>query len=390
MHLEKEEGLNKKNFIFVLGLFLFSLLLNAQTWTSSKRITWTPNPTSDAQIAVDSSDIVHVVYVDGPPGDSEIYYKRSTDGGTTWAGTTRLTWNTSYSVNPSMAIDSVDTIHIVWSDLSLATHNELCHKKSTDGGTTWSSTKRLTWSAGISRYPEIVIDTNDHIHLVWEESVSWNFEMFYKKSTNGGNTWIGTKRLSWTPDLSRDPVIAVDSNDNIHVLWWEDTSLKDNLFYRKSTDGGANWVPTKKLTWNDHSSRPFVAIDHSDHIHVVWENYISNREIFHSKSADGGNTWGEAKRLTWNSGISESPLLIVDSSNRLHLIWSDLTPGNYELYHRKSTDGGTIWAGTKRILWTSGNSEYPTAAVDSGDDIHVVWTEISSTYKDILYKKGIQ
>jgi hypothetical protein len=382
--------MNKKHFIFILAVFISSQLLNAQTWTPSKRITWTLNSTSGAQIAVDSSDILHFVYVDVPSGDKEIYYKRSSDGGTTWTDTKRLTWNSGLSSDPSIAIDSTDTLHVIWEDMSFVTYPELYHKKSSDGGTTWSSTKRLTWTAGISRFPKIAIDTNNHIHLIWEESISSNSEVFFKKSTNGGSTWIGTKRLSWTPDLSRDPVIAVDSGDDIHILWWEDTNLKDNLFYRKSSDGGASWAATKKLTWNDDSSRPFIAIDNNDHLHVAWHQYFTNAEICHKTSTNGGSTWTGSKRLTWNSGSSYDPILVVDSSNRLHLIWSDETPGNFEIYHKKSNIGGTTWLGTKRILWTSGVSQYPKATVDSGDEIHVVWTEIASTYKDILYKKGIQ
>jgi hypothetical protein len=339
---------------------------------------------------VDSSDILHLVYKDGPAGDIEVYYKKSMDGGTTWTGTKRLTWNADNSFNPFIAIDSSDDIHVVWSDKSFATYHELCHKKSTDGGTTWTATKRLTWTAGISNHPKIAIDTNDHIHLVWEEYISSNHEIYFKKSTDGGDTWTGTKRLSWAPDLSRDPVIAVDSSNGILILWWEDTNLKDNIFFRKSTDSGTNWEATKKLTWNDRSSRPFIAIDYSGHIHIVWNQSFTNTEVTYKKSTDGGNSWAGTKRLTWNSGSSRDPILVIDTSNRLHLIWNDDTPGNFEIYHKKSNIGGTTWLGSNRILWTSGNSDYPKAAVDLGDDIHVVWTETTSTYNDILYKKGIQ
>lgn len=379
-----------KCFIIGLAVIFFLQALCAQTWTASKRITWTPNFTSDACIAIDSSDILHVLYSDGATLEKEIYYKRSTDGGTTWVGTKRLTWNVGISVGPYIAIDSSDDIHVVWSDMSFATFPELCYKKSTDGGTTWTGTKRLTWTTGISKFPKIAIDSNDHIHLVWVEHISSNREIFFKKSTSGGNTWAGTKRLTWTPDFSRDPVIAVDSSNDIHVLWWEDTSLEDNLFYRNSTDGGTSWEATKKLTWNDHSSRPSIAIDNNGHIHIVWNQYFANDEVSYKKSTDGGSSWAATKRLTWNSDISYDPVLVVDSFNRLHLIWNDKTPGNFELYHKKSDNGGTTWLGSKRILWTSGNSDFPKAAVDSDDDIHVVWVETTSIYKDILYKKGIQ
>ena len=42
-----------------------------------------------------------------------------------------------------------------------------------------------------------------------------------------------------------------------------------------------------------------------------------------------------AKRLTWNYGGSRSPAIAVDPSGNLHVVWSDDTPGNYEIFYKK-------------------------------------------------------
>jgi hypothetical protein len=58
---------------------------------------------------------VHVVWEDTRDGNDEIYYKRSTNNGTTWSTDTALTNDTARSWYPSLAIS--DTIvHVVWSD----------------------------------------------------------------------------------------------------------------------------------------------------------------------------------------------------------------------------------------------------------------------------------
>jgi len=79
----------------------------------------------------------------------------------------------------------------------------------------WSSTKRLTWNSGYSYDPAIATDPSGNIHVVWYDSTSGNTEIYYKRSTDGGSTWQLTKRLTWNSGESRYPAIATDSGGNI-------------------------------------------------------------------------------------------------------------------------------------------------------------------------------
>lgn len=84
-----------------------------------------------------------------------------------------------------------------------------------------------------------------------------------------------------------------------------------------------------------------------------------------------GQTWDPSKRLTWNSGDSFRPAIAVDSENNIHVIWHDDSAGNTEIYHRGSTDGGISWT-TKRLTWNSFASEMPSLGIDSSKNIYVV------------------
>jgi len=60
-----------------------------------------------------------------------------------------------------------------------------------------------------------------------------------------------------------------------------------------------------------------------------------NWEIYHSQSTNGGASWSPGRRLTWNSGQSSFAALAVDTLDNLHAVWSDTTPGNFEVYYKK-------------------------------------------------------
>jgi hypothetical protein len=381
----------KLTFIIVIGAFLLIQPISAQTWTSTKRLIWNSGKSENPSLAVDSSNNIHVVWLDDTPGNYEIYYKRSTNGGVSWSGTERLTWNSGSSSYPTIAVDSSNNIHLVWYDYTPG-DSEIFYKRSTNAGGSWSEIKRLTWNAGGSLYPTIAVDSSNNVHVVWHDYTPGTVEIYYKRSTNGGIKWGGVKRLTWNSGESFAPEIAVDSSNNIHVVWYDFTPGNPEIYYKKSTDVGVTWSGVKRITWNSAESRDSaVAVDVSNNIHVVWyDGTPGNYEIFYKRSTNGGLSWSGSKRLTWNFGGSFSPGIAVDSSNNIHVTWYDFSPGNYEIFYRRSTNGGIKWEGVKRLIWNSGDSKHSAIAVDSNKNIHVVWDDVTPGNIEIFYRKGIQ
>lgn len=382
---------SKLALIIVIGAFLLIQPLGAQTWEATKRLTWNSGDSEFPVIAVGTNDHIHVVWQDETPGNLEIFYKRSTNGGTTWT-TKRLTYNPNKSESPAIAADTNNHIHVVWSN-DYDNDYEIFYKKSTNGGANWI-TKRLTYNYGYSDDPAIATDTNNHIHVVWENEGpgGWG-EIYYKKSTDGGTTWT-TKRLSYSAGVSMSSDIVVDSNSRIHIVYRDDTYEEGlpEIFYKMSTDGGTTWT-TRRLTWNLGGSwGPAIATDSNDHIHLTWsdDDFYRCYLLLYRRSTDGGATW-TTKRITANCELSVGPAdIAVDSNNHILVVWGDKTPGNREIYYKKSTDAGVNWSETKRLTWDSGASDLPSIAVDSSDRIHLVWHDNTLGNYEIYYKKGIQ
>jgi len=384
--------MKKKSVLIILlaaGMFYLASVALAD-WSAAQRLTWTSGAAQSPAIAIDSSDNLHVVWYDYAPGNWEIYYKRSTDGGATWSAVKRLTRTSGDSIFPAIAIDGNGTIHVVWED-DTPDNTEIYYKRSSDGGTTWSAAQRLTWTSGYSYDAAIAIDSSNAIHMIWNEFVpGGDDEIYYRKSADGGTTWSTIKRLTWTSGASSTPAIAIDSKKAIHVIWYDDTPGNQEIYYKRSPDGGATWSPVKRLTWTSGGSyMPVIAIDSSDTIHVAWhDNTDGNLEIYYKQSQDGGSTWSSAQRLTWTSGGSRYTAMAIDSNSAIHIAWYDDTPGASEIYYKRSTDGGSNWSSAQRLTWTSDTSNYPAMAIDSGNNIHVVWEDFTPGNWEIYYKKG--
>ena len=379
-----------KNFLFYLVIVLCSFSAPsqnlAQTWSAPKRLTWNAGKSYLPSLAARNS-VIHVTWHDDTPGNFEIFYKCSTDSGTTWAGTTRMTWNAGWSAAPSMATDiQSNVVHVVWND-DTPGNFEIFYKYSTDGGTTWSSLKRLTWNTGDSFGPSIQAEPNV-VSLVWIDDTPGNEEIFFKRF-DIGFTWFTFRRLTWNASRSTTPSLAIGNGH--HVVWEDSVPGNREIFYKRSTDGGATWSSLTRLTWNAGiSANPSISAIGND-INVVWhDDTPGNFEIFYKYSTDGGTTWSGLKRLTWNAGRSFLPS--VRRHYGTHVVWEDDSTGNREIFYKHSSNNGATWTGSTRLTWNPGYSTVPRITGDpsySPNELHLVWSDNShegpATY-EIFYK----
>src|SRR4030095_10763704 len=168
-------------------------------------------------IASSSGYIVHVVWYDNRDGNSEIYYRRSTDGGISWGADTRLTYNSSFSFSPSIAV-SGQIVHVVWFD-NRDVNWDIYYKRSTDGGVSWGPDTRLTINPTNSDYPSVSV-SGQTVHVVWEDDRD-SGAIYYKRSTDGGISWGADTRLSFGSNYSSTPSGAV-SGQTVHVVWYDE------------------------------------------------------------------------------------------------------------------------------------------------------------------------
>lgn len=126
-------------------------------------------------------------------------------------------------------------------------------KKVLTGAYHGGSSKRLTWSSGLSNLPAIAWGAGTHIHVTWHDGSFGDPEIFYRRSTNSGSSWDGTKRITWNSGGSIAPPIVVWLN-YVHLTWCDGTPGNADIFYRGSTNNGSSWGGARRITWTTKDS----------------------------------------------------------------------------------------------------------------------------------------
>jgi len=340
--------------------------------------------TNNASSIATNGNVIHTVWWDNRDGNWEIYYKRSTNGGSNWGADTRLTNDIANSSYPTISVMG-SNVYIVWVDFRDIT-GKIYYKRSSDGGMSWSADTRLSndSSIAVASSPSMAI-SGSTIHVVWEDSRQ-NSEIYYKRSSDGGLTWGEDTRLSNDSSSSVMPSISV-SGSIVHVVWYGGS---EEVYYKRSSDGGLTWGVDSRLVYNVPYQRAQTSISVSGSVVIaIWadhRNGYPNSEIYYKKSTDGGLNWGGDIRLTNNLAKSVYPSASI-SGSIVHVIWADSSDGNWEIYYKRSTDGGTTWGTDTRLTNNPAISYLPSFSV-SGSVVHVVWYDMRDGNGEIYYKRN--
>jgi hypothetical protein len=116
--------------------------------------------------------------------------------------------------------------------------------------------KNLSNNTGDSVYAQITSYKNN-VYTVWQDNViskdPLNYDILMRKSNDEGATYSDVVNLSNNTGFSEHPQIAVSGN-NVYVVWIDNTSGNREIYFVRSTDGGATYDNIINLSMNTKDS----------------------------------------------------------------------------------------------------------------------------------------
>src|SRR6267154_2241724 len=378
--------------ILMLGLSVMCGSVRSQQFSGPKNVSNNADYSFTPQIAVDAAGNIYMAWEDDTANNSNILFSRSTDGGVTFSTPTNLSatmTTASFSV-PQIAADTAANINVVWE--SDTGNLAIWFSGSSDGGATFSSPQMVSTNTDGSLNPQIAVDKNGSINVVWEDDIANHSDVSFSRSTDKGAHFSPARNLS-NPlgnciANSNTPRIGLDAAANINVVWTNDCGGNFDIFLSRSADNGATFSSPKNLSGTPGSSaNPQLFVDAAGNINVVWEE-STPADILFVRSGDAGATFSSAQNLSHDSGSSTNAWLTVDAGANINVAWEDTTPGNRDILFTRSTDSGATFLSTPLNLSNnSGLSAAVQIATDKSGDINVAWQDSTPGVSQILFSR---
>lgn len=309
-----------------------------------------------------------------------------------------LSNNAGSSEKPRVASSFPNRVYVVWMDRSPG-NREIFFTRSTDGGRTFEPTRNLSNSAIDSEFPQIVA-SGRYVYVAWDEGFNEGTgEVYLRASADEGATFGPRVQLSDNAGFSSSPRVAAALH-KVYVVWLGQPTGERfaDILFRRSTDGGAKFAPQLNLSRNLGFSTQFPRLAaHGDHVYVAWTEsspYPSPLDVFFRRSLNAGASFGGVQRLSRNQTFSSFPEIALapqPGAEDVYVAWGEDTrndpPYNPEILVRRSTNSGGTFASAKgvsrgiRYSW-----QYQIAA--AGTNVHLVWLAYRGGYNDLLFARS--
>lgn len=280
------------------------------------------------KIVVDPGGRIVVTYtvIKDDAYNGEVFFTRSIDGGASFAPPRPITDDTTSQRFETLAIDPAGSVVAAWLDkrprvAAKAAGKDyigaaLAYAWSNDGGESFTTTRlaqdntceccRLGIAfAGPAR--PVILWRNVFNGTVRDHAVT----TFVDRQTAGPIYRVSVDEWATDACPHHGPSLAVSADGVYHAAWFTEGSVRQGLFYARSTDGGRSFsAPLPVGDPSRQASRPQLYAA-TDGLWLAWKEFDGEHTTVAAMiSRDGGASWSAPHVVGQTTDASDHPLLI--------------------------------------------------------------------------------
>jgi hypothetical protein len=315
---------------------------NGTTFGTTVNLSNNPGFSEHPQIATHGNN-VYAIWADDSSGNREVLFTRSQDKGISFESISNLSNNTSDSFNQEIAVFG-DDVYVVWLDRGENGDTNILFRASADGGATFGNTVDVSNNANEETFPKVAA-YEGNVYIAWnviDETIvdigdSENQGLFFVTSLDGGNNFGDIMTLNQENDFGELQVAAY--NETVYVVAGGLHTVSANgLFFAASTDAGSSFSEPVNIDESGTFVNPLnveVGAYDDQFSYIAAQVSVSGNEEILLIEMDGNDST-RVMNLSNNPKISECPSIAMAGDN-IYVVWEDMTPGNHEILYAKGS-----------------------------------------------------
>lgn len=231
--------------------------------------------------------------------------------------------------------------------------------------------ERVSKDNNISMDSSIAADSKGNIHAAWSNNKDGNYEIYYSIYNLSTREWSIPINISNTTADSRKPILLIDSIDNVHVLWLDETAT-NQIMHRKYRAYSKQWLNTSGIV-SGNISYPLAKLDSADKIQLMWIAGGTDDVIQRKVSDIFADSWSSSTETVATNVKNERLAFDVDSSNNIHLTWINDTATPQIIY--RFYNASSAWNSSVKVLDSNDAINSITIASRTQNDVYIIYTK---------------
>jgi hypothetical protein len=327
----------------------------------------TPNNGIQPQAAVDSKDVVHLIYFKGEPAAGDIFYARREPGHSDFSNPIQVNTHPRTAIaigtirGAQLAIGQNGRVHVAWDGMGQgaagspsSAKQPLFYTRLNDAGTAFEPERNLiTYAYGLDGGGSVAADSQGNVYVTWHAPQPGNTNgeagrtVFITRSTDGGKTFQPE-----TPAISKPTGACAccgmraftDSNGDVFALYRaanQMTNRDETLLI--SRNGGTDFQIAYSHHWNIGTC-PMTSASLSESAGQILAAAETHGRVFFIRLDP---KTGKVSSPVSPESQAKHPVVIGNSSGHILLAWTEGTGWNkggsiaWQLYDR---DGNPLSA----------------------------------------------
>jgi len=286
-----------------------------------------------------------------------------------------------------VVIDPNGTSHIVYSAGSTVSYQ----RRTLAGG---KSTIKIA-SANFPNSARIARGPNGALWALWRDT---NGHLFYKYSTNNGDSWVNGSDGGVISNGSGTALtidIVVDLSNVPHVVWYNNGGTSKGQI-RYADWNGSSFVTSELTTDSFYDADPVATVDGTNIMHVVWRKQITGPpnekwSVFHASRPAGGSFGNFEGIATISGNPGFAPGVGSDTSGNLYATYSEQQASNNRHVLLMNKLAGQNWDGPMDLKVAGRRFDSRSVVVgtsQSGAEAHVlIQSDLATDDAEVFYKR---
>ncbi len=324
-------------------IYVAKLSLDADTFATPIRLTTDPGDQCHPDLAVGTDGSVYVAWQDNRNGHWDIYASVCTDG-VQFAREIRVTDSNDNEINPAVTVDnrSPNHVYVAWQDSRNGNQDIYV----ADSANAFASTavSRVTSDAADQIQPDIAVDAQNALYLVWTDTRSGQPDIYGAASNIG--PWVNWPIVIGAGDQT-DPALAIEPGGSmLHLLWVDDAAGDADVRYASSNGLPDNPVAGISIiddTSGADQSAPAIICGPDGKVFACWQDsrhvgiYGTDTDLYFAELDPGA---AKTNILVGDDGTSANqmePAIGINSYGQPYIVWTDDRSSDPEVFYAGTT-----------------------------------------------------